>query len=83
MHLTAFVSYAKTITANWVKPDFMLMSPKYREIRKRCSSPMDTCYWCHHKMEDGEMIGLANLKGIGGNVVLCQKCAEELLMSKS
>lgn len=69
----------KTITARWCKRDFTVMSPNYRAIRSKCGSPMDSCYWCHHKIADGEVIALAALDN--GNKVFCQPCADELLAS--
>lgn len=69
-----------TVTFNWCKRDFMPMSPKYREIRAKQSKPMDTCFWCKHAFEDGEMMALAQ-PDKGGNKVLCQSCAEILLVT--
>ncbi len=70
----------KTLTAAWCKRDFMQMGPVYRDARARSRNPMDSCYWCDHKIADGEMIALACFEGIG-NKVLCQPCADELLAS--
>ena len=66
-------SRRKTITFEWLKRDFMEMSQGYREIRSRSDSPMDSCYWCGHQFEDGEMMALGCI-GKGGNKVFCQDC---------
>ena len=63
----------KTITLEWVKRDFMEMSPRYREIRSRTRNPMDSCFWCGHGFEDGEMMALGCI-GKGGNKVFCHDC---------
>ena len=75
MKLTRIVpAHRKSATLAWLKVDFLKMSPKYREIRGKSRRPMDSCFWCHHKFEDGEMMGLAGLKG-KGNKVICATCA--------
>lgn len=70
----------KTLTALWCKKDFTVMDQKFRDIREKMSKPMDTCHWCNHKFENGEMMALAAVKGTG-NKMLCQSCAEQLLAS--
>ena len=64
----------KTVRFRWVKQEFMEICPKYRAIRAKCGSPMDACFWCKHKFEDGEMMALA-ARDNRANVVLCQTCA--------
>ena len=77
-------AHTKTITALWCKKDFMLMSERYREIRSKCRSPMDACYWCGHKFINGEMMALASFEEIKvGNKTLCQNCAGELMLTVS
>jgi len=49
------------------------MDAEYREIRANHRKQFDTCFWCGHKIEDGEMIALACFDG-HGNDVLCQAC---------
>lgn len=61
----------------WCKKDFLVMGEDYRKARARMSTPMDTCYWCKHKFEDGEMMALACPEK-GRNKILCQTCASEL-----
>ena len=75
-------SHRKTVKFHWCKSDFMVMSQKYREIRSKLRSPMDSCFWCGHKFSDGEMMALANPEH-GTNVVLCQICASELNNQKA
>lgn len=75
-------AHTKTIAAFWCKRDFMSMCQQYRDVRARCASPMDSCYWCGHKIADGEMMALACFETIG-NKILCQPCADELLASES
>lgn len=72
----------KTLTAKWCKKNFLVMSPKYREVRKKMRKPMDTCYWCNHGFEDGEMMALALFNELCGNKVLCQNCADDLMRRK-
>lgn len=74
--------HVRTLTARWCKKDFMVMDQKYRDIRARCASPMDTCHWCGHKFCDGEMMALASFCCGTGNKMLCQTCATELLASE-
>ena len=70
----------KTLTAKWCRKEFLEMSPQYRAIRGTMRNKMDTCYWCKHKFQDGEMMALACFDGVkGGNKVLCQDCATELV----
>ena len=57
------------------------MSPQFRAIRSKARNPMDTCFWCRHKFEDGELMALACFEEKKGNKVLCQDCADELLAS--
>ena len=61
---------ARTVTlkALWCRKDFMLMSDRYREIRSRLSKPMDTCYMCRRKLENGEMMALACFHTGGNNL---------------
>ena len=66
----------KTIQFNWIQKDWMVMSPKYREMRARCAAPMDKCFWCGYKILDGEAFSLACPEK-GGNKVLCNSCADE------
>ena len=70
----------KTIVALWCKADFCVMDAEYRAIRAKHRKQFDTCFWCGHKIEDGEVIALACFVG-HGNDVLCQPCAKELLLS--
>lgn len=77
MVLSRFIPvHRKTVRLNWVQPIFVVMSPRYRKVRSTMS-PMDTCYWCRHKFEDGEQMGLAQKAGRGVNVVICQDCIDE------
>lgn len=79
MQLSRMVpAHRYTVQFKWCKRDFSLMSPKFREIRAKCASPMDTCFWCKHSFADGEMMALAQ-PDKGGNKVLCQSCADLLL----
>jgi uncharacterized CHY-type Zn-finger protein len=58
------------------------MTPNFRRIRSGHKNPMDTCYWCKHAFEDGEMMALAHFVG-KANKVLCQSCANELLSTEN
>ncbi len=84
MKLTKYVP-AKFITIEfkWLKKEFTKMSPEFRRIRAHMSDPMDSCYWCKHKFEDGEMMALGNIKGKGENHMFCQSCvAEDEMLTK-
>lgn len=72
----------KTIEFNWCKKDFMKMNQRFRDIRNSLRKPMNRCFWCNHKFEDGEMMAIAQPQN-ELNKVLCQKCAEELLNSEN
>jgi hypothetical protein len=72
----------KTVTALWCRKDFLAMSQKVRDIRSGFRDKMRKCFWCNHKFADGEMMALASFEHFG-NKVLCQLCADELLLSDS
>lgn len=61
-------------TALWVRMDFLAMGDEYRAARARMRKKLDSCWWCRHKFDDGEMMALACIEG-KGNVVLCRSCA--------
>ncbi len=65
----------KTVEFLWIKRDFMEMSQHYRDVRKRMKRPMDFCWWCKYKFEDGDMMGLAAISG-KGNKLLCGLCVD-------
>lgn len=71
----------RVLKARWCKKEFTVMGPDFRRARARMRSKMDTCHWCRHRFEDGETMALASFVGKGGNKMLCQSCAEELLAS--
>ena len=70
----------KTFTASKCFKDFVTMDQAYRNVRARSREPMDGCHWCKHRFQDGEKFALAICE-TGGNKVLCNGCADELLMS--
>lgn len=67
----------QTIEFDWCKREFLAMSQVYRNSRRNMK-PLDSCFWCGHKFEDGEMMALAHPKRGGANKVLCQQCADEM-----
>ena len=67
-----------TYTAEWVSRAYTKMSPKFRAIRAKSRNPMNSCFKCRHRFEDGETMGLACFGG-KGNKSLCQTCSDELL----
>ena len=68
---------------DWCRKDFMLMSAEFREVRKRSKTPMESCFLCRVKFNDGDMMALACfIEGAKGNKTLCQTCAEELLATE-
>ena len=70
-----------TLIALWCKKDFVVMGDEYRHVRRVLRDPMDSCFWCGHEFEDGEMMALACFDG-KGNKILCQGCATELEASQ-
>lgn len=70
----------KRIRFKWVNAHFSTMSPQWRAVRAKCSSPADSCDWCQHKFEDGESMGLGGPEK-GKNLLLCQKCVATLAPS--
>ena len=60
----------------WVQRKFMEYS-FYRDVRKRCKLSIETCFWCKKKFEDEEMMALA-AREKKVNVLLCQKCVDEM-----
>lgn len=65
----------KTVNFLWIKREFIEMSQRYRDARKSMGKPLDTCWWCRHKFEDGEMMGLAAVSG-KLNKILCGSCID-------
>ena len=63
----------------WIRRSFMEMSQRYRDIRKNMK-PMDSCFWCRHKFEDGETMNIAG-RPKGRNAVLCDECADMASMN--
>ncbi len=62
-----------TLKIRWVRPDFMLMGDRFRQMRLALSL-MDTCFWCDHKFINNEMMALASREK-NTNIMLCQSCA--------
>lgn len=73
--------HRETLTVLWCRKDAFGMNQHWRNIRSNLGDPLDTCFWCHYEFIDGDMMALACVKG-KGNKMLCQECAEELLVSK-
>ena len=67
----------ETVKFEWCRKNFTVMDQKYRAIRGEMQNPMDACFWCKYKFEDGDMLALAQIKG-RRNVVLCQACVSEM-----
>lgn len=65
----------KTVEFLWIKREFMEMSQRYRNVRKSMGRPNGACWWCKHKFEDGEMMGLAAISG-KLNKLLCGSCID-------
>ncbi len=70
----------KTVKFKQCVKSFLEMTPSYRKVRSCFRDPLDTCFWCGHKLENGEIIALA-IPERGRNKALCQDCADELLAS--
>ena len=71
----------KTIKFLWCNREVMLYG-KYRKSRERMKLRIDkSCEWCNYKFNDDDMLALA-CPETGTNMILCQKCAEELMASE-
>ena len=82
MYLSKVIpQYTKVVKFRWCKKDWLEMSQRFRDIRKTMRSPMDSCFWCKHGFEDGEMMALASPEK-GLNKLLCHTCADILLESE-
>lgn len=68
-------SRKETVKFVWIRRPFLKMCQEFRDARKKMR-PMDSCFWCKHKFEDGEVMNLA-AREKGANVLLCDKCADE------
>lgn len=78
MKLTKTIpEHKKTAYIKWVRPKCLVMNETYRKIRSTFADKMDTCYWCGHKLENGEQVAIACIKG-KGNKVLCENCVEKI-----
>lgn len=65
------------------KKDYITMSEEFRKIRNRSNKPIESCFLCNVKFNDGDMMALACfIEGGKGNKFLCQTCAEELLATQ-
>lgn len=71
----------KTLHAEWIKKDFMEMSPEYRAIRVGARNKLCSCHWCGHDFSDGDMMALAHFVEHAGNKTLCQTCANAFVES--
>jgi hypothetical protein len=79
MHLTKTIpEKKKTIRFRWCREELMEMSPSFRQARAAMLAPLNFCFWCNRKFEDGDPIALAQPEQ-GGNKVLCSDCASALL----
>lgn len=68
-----------TVRFDWVKIDWMCFDQRYRDARARMRKPLDSCYWCRRKFNDGEMMSLVSPpNGKGGNKLLCPDCAADI-----
>lgn len=79
MELTKNIpAHKHKIKFEWCKKDFMVMNQRFRDIRSKSKNPMNSCFWCHRKFQNGEMMALAHPSG-KKNKVLCQSCADKLV----
>ena len=69
----------ETFEAYACRLDFLTMCQRFRDIRGGSRHQMNSCHWCRHKFEDGEMMTLALSKQ--GNKALCRSCGEKLIAS--
>ena len=78
MKLTKIIpEHTKTITAEWLRRNFTVMTPNYRKIRQNSAYQGFRCYWCKTKFQDGDQIALACISK-KGNKVFCDSCAKQL-----
>lgn len=74
-------SIVKTVTTKykpeWVKKEFLVYGPEFREARKNMRRKYNRCFSCNTPFKDGETMALASF-GKHGNKVLCQLCAVDI-----
>ncbi len=68
-HTVTFVF--RSVAIDWVR-----MGPKWRRSRGGMKNKLNSCFWCHHKFEDGEMMSLGF--SMKGNKMLCRTCVGAL-----
>ena len=68
----------ETVEFDWCKQDFAVMSDSYS---KGLAVWLMSCHWCGKPFKDGDKIALAARK-CGGDVVLCEECADKLTHSE-
>lgn len=54
--------------------DWATMTLEWRAMRSTMDDPLDSCFWCEHKFEDGEKMSLGISSA--GNKMLCRKCVD-------
>lgn len=67
--------HTKSITFVWLHREFQPMGPAFRKARDGMKV-LDSCGWCQHTFEDGEMMALGG-PAKGRNMLLCQTCADQ------
>lgn len=74
-------AHTKTLTAEWCRRDYAMMSESWRRIRSSQQDKRDRCYWCEYEFENGDVMALAKFAEDEQNRMLCQSCADELIAS--
>lgn len=76
MHLSRIVpAHTYRVDFTWLKRDFQVMSPRYREIRAKVGGGMVSCDWCEYAFVDGDTMHLAG-RPKGRNWLLCNTCTQ-------
>jgi hypothetical protein len=68
----------ETIVFLWVQRHVFKMDADFREIRSKHRNPLDTCFWCKYKFQDGDMMSLGGIAK-RGNKMLCDDCYQEVI----
>ena len=73
----AIAAHTKVVKITQAKREWVEMSDRFRLIRSKMRNPMDTCFWCGHKFDNGDKMGIA-LMDKGPNKVICNDCFDKL-----
>lgn len=73
-------AHRKTLQLTWLHRTFMLFGTFKAARKKMRMDVYENCHWCKKPFADPDMMTLAG-RPKGGNVLLCQSCAEQASQS--